>query len=599
MDITPELIRLFAPTPIYGAVKLFAMWVLQYVTPILLGVAIWIRITETQIEGFSGQARWAAALKDFFWWGFILGGYFLFGAMVAELFNAFYGMFDDKGSLSVIYHQMEAFINKMNAMEKTDGGLAGAAINLLTAPFTFLAFAVYYLSLLFVTFIIMFMRVAVALGFGVVFVWGLIAIPLAMTSNFRFLRGWGLLAAGIAVWPVVESIFMGLFSPVLTQAASGLFSGGGTTFNLEKAGVYFIYSLLNIFIAVIVIAAPIITASLVANSQALTGMVAPFVGGAFAATAAAMQVSKHRISNAVGAARQGMGNAGGAAMQSLHSKISPFAGASSGSLSSATYSPVQATNGYGFTGKQSASSGASGGRVSGFGPASDKTAKGGYSFAGKPSKPKEKSGGYSFAGKQTASPSTVNTGGNSGARAPGSTQNASSVSSTNATSTGNAKSSQTGPTRQGPASTVNAEGNPGARAPGSTQNASSAPSSNAASAGNAKSSQTGPARQGPASTVNEEGNSGARAPGSTQKSSSPSRPATSRQDVTPDRAQSNSNVQARRVAAATAATSAAGSASGSVSEAESGEKTKRRRDPEKARRGVFINKSIKRRDGGG
>ena len=308
MDFVVSLIKLFSATPIYDNVQSLSLWMLTHITPVLVVIAMWVRLVETQLDGFSGQSRYAVAVRDFLWYGFLLSVYMALGTLVSYAFNTFYGLLNEKGSFEVVFTQMQTFITDINQMEKDDGGLGATALNLMTAPVTGISYFVYYISLIVVVFLLVVMRLALAVGYGLVFVWGLVAIPLSMTSNYKVLRGWGIFAGGILLWPVIEAILIWFFSPVLSAAAQALVSGDAKSFLLEKAGVYLLYTVLNLLIAAIVIAAPLIAGMTAANNSAMNSLVMPFAGAAMAAAAATIKTTRQRMTGGVKDTASAVGN---------------------------------------------------------------------------------------------------------------------------------------------------------------------------------------------------------------------------------------------------------------------------------------------------
>lgn len=323
MDFVVSLIEMFSATPIYKNVEALSVWMLTHITPVLVVIAMWVRLMETQLDGFSGQSRYATAVRDFLWYGFLLSAYMALGALVSYAFNNFYGMLGEKGSFQVVFAQMQAFIEQINQMDKNSDVLGAEAFSLLTAPVTGISYLIYYISLIVVVFLLVIMRLALAVGYGLVFVWGLIAIPLTMTSKFKLLRGWGIFAAGILLWPVIEAILIWFFSPVLTAAAQDFVSGDASTFLLEKAGIYLLYTVLNLLIAAIIIASPLIAGALAANNSAMNSLVMPFAGAAMAASAATIKATQQRLFGGMKESASALGGSGMAQVAS--SKVESMA----------------------------------------------------------------------------------------------------------------------------------------------------------------------------------------------------------------------------------------------------------------------------------
>ena len=326
MDAVVSLINVFSAAPIYDNVERLSMWVLTHIPPVLVVIAMWVRLMETQLDSFSGQSRYAVAVRDFLWFGFVLSAYFALGALVSYAFNTFYGLFSEKGSFSVVFSQMQALINEINLQERD--GLSDSVMNLLTSPATGIAYLVYYVSLIAVVFFLVVMRLALGVGYGLVFVWGLTAIPMAMTSRIKLLRGWAIFCGGVLLWPIVEAILIWFFSPVITSAAQELTNGMFETESLEKAGVYMLYTVLNFLIAAVILAAPLIAGMLAANHSAMTSLVMPFAGAAMASTASMYKVSKPHVTGAVRDTTSAVRNSGvvQAAGEALESSARSVAG---------------------------------------------------------------------------------------------------------------------------------------------------------------------------------------------------------------------------------------------------------------------------------
>ncbi len=129
--------------------------------------------------------------------------------------------------------------------------------------------------------------------------------------------------ATILVWPIVEALFMFLLIGMTSQL--GLDAGGAGVSNTDAAGVYLVYTIMNLVMVATIIAAPFVTLALINNSGSITGLVTPFVGGALAATGAvtkAMLDKPMRVTaNATGSALGHGGAAGGGAAWNAASNL--------------------------------------------------------------------------------------------------------------------------------------------------------------------------------------------------------------------------------------------------------------------------------------
>jgi len=286
-----DIIVYMAPWPVFDKVGLVANYVGGLLTPILLMFAILFRTFETQLGSFEGNAKWATAIKDFFLWGSVLTLYFLIGNLLTDFFNTIYAALVAGessgglgGSLTAITQKLLEYIKQAEQLVAKDESVLDAISNAFAGGALAMAYFLYYISIICVAFVTIFMRLAFALGFGVVYVWGLIAIPLAVTANIKMLKGWGLFAGGILLWPIVEALIIALLIPVFDVAVANLLSGFESA-DANKAGIYAIFTILNLVLIGIMIATPFVAHSLVSNNSALSSLVMPFVGSAFAASA--------------------------------------------------------------------------------------------------------------------------------------------------------------------------------------------------------------------------------------------------------------------------------------------------------------------------
>jgi len=133
MDFVVSLIEMFSATPIYRNVEALSVWMLTHITPVLVVIAMWVRLMETQLDGFSGQSRYATAVRDFLWYGFLLSAYMALGALVSYAFNNFFGMLSAKGRFQVVFAQMPTFIDQHIQMHQNSYVLGSEAFRTLPA----------------------------------------------------------------------------------------------------------------------------------------------------------------------------------------------------------------------------------------------------------------------------------------------------------------------------------------------------------------------------------------------------------------------------------------------------------------------------------
>ena len=252
----------------------------KYLSPVLLLIAIYIRLMETQIDALAGSGKYGAALRDILLWGFVLGAYYAIGALVMGFFNEIYAWLDTFGSLKTT---MDAYSNIMqkNAKEMAASGITLTA--LVSAPYNLIAMFLYYGSLIIVAFLAAFLKIANVLAFGVAFIWGLIAIPISISTTFKILRGWAYLMALALVWPIIQALLMAMFSMLFANSADTLMQIPNADPSLRAANIMMLFAVMNLLFAAILVSAPLIANALITNSSAASSIVMPFVAAAVAA----------------------------------------------------------------------------------------------------------------------------------------------------------------------------------------------------------------------------------------------------------------------------------------------------------------------------
>jgi hypothetical protein len=252
----------------------------KYLSPVLLLMAIYMRLMETQIDTLTGSGKYGTALKDILLWGFVLGAYYAIGALVMEFFNEIYAWLDTFGSLK---STMDTYSNIMqkNAKDMTASGITLTAV--VSAPYNLIAMFLYYGSLIIVAFIAAFLKIANVMTFGIAFIWGLIAIPISISTTFKILRGWAYLLALALVWPIIQALLVAMFSMLFSNSADTLMQITDADPSLRAANIMMLFAVMNLLFAAILVAAPLIANALVTNSSAASGIVMPFVAAAVAA----------------------------------------------------------------------------------------------------------------------------------------------------------------------------------------------------------------------------------------------------------------------------------------------------------------------------
>ena len=295
--------RLIVPTSIYDGVEVIARGIFTFITPVLLIIAIATRSMEESLDLTSSSGRWINALRDMAILGAAITVYFAAGNMVNEFFSATYSYFEKIGSVGSITSQLADTIEQLEAKTEDTGTfsmLAGSVWN-------FAGTIVYYSSLIAVTTLIAFLHLAQALGYGLCFCWGLIAIPMSITRNFRLLKGWAMFSAFILVWPVIESLTMGLISSIFADMGQTMTDSAIGNTDIDQGAVMMMYTTLNIILFMIAVVAPFVANALVSNAPAGKDFVVPFIAGAMA-NVAAMNAVNTKAAGPISSAGKAVGS---------------------------------------------------------------------------------------------------------------------------------------------------------------------------------------------------------------------------------------------------------------------------------------------------
>lgn len=286
MNGLPELLYSFDMTVLYSVAYAIAETVAKYLSPVLLLVAIYIRLMETQIDALAGSGKYGTALRDILLWGFVLGAYYAIGALIMDFFNTIYAWLDSFGSLKAT---MAAYDNIMTKNAVAVNAKGVTALGLISSPYVLVSSLLYYGTLIIVAFISAFLKIANVMAFGIAFIWGLIAIPISISTTFKILRGWAYLLALALVWPIVQALLVAMFSMLFTNSANILMGIPDADPILRGANIMMLFAVMNLLFAAILISAPLIANALVTNSSAASGIVMPFAAAAVAAGVATIK----------------------------------------------------------------------------------------------------------------------------------------------------------------------------------------------------------------------------------------------------------------------------------------------------------------------
>ncbi len=289
MDTLAALLSSFDVSPLFPIIGQIAKTVGTYLSPVLLMMAIYIRLMETQMDAVVSGGKFGVALKDILVWTFVLGSYFAIGSLVTDFFNPIYTWLDSFGSLKSVMATFAQLAANNAALAKSQS-TGQDILGLIASPYLVGAAIFYYGTLVILAFLTAFLKIANVMVFGVAFIWGLVAIPVSISTTFRILRGWAYLAAFALVWPVIQGLLLGMFTMLFTNSVNTMISMSASTPVADNAQIIganamMLFSVMHLLMGAVMISAPFIANALVTNTSSAAGIVMPFVGAAIAAGA--------------------------------------------------------------------------------------------------------------------------------------------------------------------------------------------------------------------------------------------------------------------------------------------------------------------------
>jgi len=333
--------------PLYTIIQGLAKDVATYISPTLLIIAIYTRTMETQLDGLVSGGKWAAAIRDMVGWGVVLGLYGAIGYYVIDFMNSIYSWSESKGSLDTLMKTFSDIMQKSSERLTKDGM---SFTDYLASPIVIITGLAYYLTLIVATFAATFLKIANVLIYGVAYIWGLIAIPMSITTTFRILRGWGLIMGMALLWPFIQALLLTVFTELFKNAANVIVVDPDLSGAVAVSNIYMLFSVMHLLLIAVLIASPLIAQALVANAPAAAGIVTPFVGAAIAAGALTAKASEKAGGAVGGRIKEFMTGVSSSVASEPTSRAGTrqlFAGspsASSGTATSAASDSVEDTN---------------------------------------------------------------------------------------------------------------------------------------------------------------------------------------------------------------------------------------------------------------
>ncbi len=272
-SLVAVLLRDLSPKSVYANAAPVARTLMMTVTPSLFLMSLYTRLLEAQSDVIAGMGRFSQALRDVVVWGLVLVTYFAIGNLLAHYLNALYRAMAGIGSLRATANQMAALLKTAST---SPGGVWNTIKEINALPLRIATVLVFYATLVVTTLLEALLRIAQAIGFEVAFLYGLIAIPLALSRTLSLVRGFVKLMGFFVLWPIVQALLLAVFTPLFTRAV-------GDLQRLVGPGAYMIvyahmlFTILNLILCAVLLAAPYVTASLIENAGAAQPLIAPYL----------------------------------------------------------------------------------------------------------------------------------------------------------------------------------------------------------------------------------------------------------------------------------------------------------------------------------
>ncbi len=362
MKFLELLVASLNPYGVYQSSQNMATNVFLFLTPFLLVIAVAIRTLETQLDTVSGVGKWEKAIRDFILFGFLIGSYFGVMTLLNLFMNEVYLLTNDFGNYQTLSKKLETLMDISLGLKQTDAEWLTKLKGLDTTPHGLVIFLIYRVSNIFVVTTYVFLQAAHALSYSFALIMGLIVLPMAITQKLNVLKGWGLVLGTAFLWPIVESLFMGLTGDMFIKAVQAMLDEQAKLgLGLEdKAEIRAFFATVNFVLGMIMITAPIVTGAVLAGGNAMFPMVAPFAAGSMALAGTAL-ASGRSIMRGGGATLSAAGALGG--MMGLTKGGAGLSGSlpGGGSGPSSYGGGPQSRGGGGSSGSSGGSSGASSG----------------------------------------------------------------------------------------------------------------------------------------------------------------------------------------------------------------------------------------------
>ena len=278
--IISSLMENFGPELVYEYSHYFATYIASWLSPLLLLLAIVYAIAINQFQLItSSQGRTAEVLYNAIFYGLVLSLYFMLGFYAFEWFNALYGIGGESGDLKALTTEMDRLYSIVQDRDESFMGWG----DIFKLPAFLVVWGFYYASYLFLVAMIIMMRFAHAALFGVVYVWGTIAIPLSASMAWAPVGNWAMMFTFVLLWPFVEGLMIMLISGMFTLGLERSFVETPDATQVSALFSYFsVFSVLNVVLIAVVVSAPAVTSILLVRNEALGRALVPYMAAGLA-----------------------------------------------------------------------------------------------------------------------------------------------------------------------------------------------------------------------------------------------------------------------------------------------------------------------------
>uniref|UniRef100_UPI000555D2A6 hypothetical protein n=1 Tax=Ferrimonas kyonanensis TaxID=364763 RepID=UPI000555D2A6 len=289
---------------------------------------------------------WSKAIYEMLFAGLMTGIYFAVWGMMTGFFNGVYLLFSDSGTVQSVFASYGDVYSQFEAVvERSENGLVdwlASGTGQLTGLFSWVFFTISNIVLMT---IYAMTKLFHGLLFALAIIWGVLVWVIRPAVNLT--KGWLLLSALVLFWPLVELVTFLFLHLTIVSTLQGIIPDEATALGLS--GFETAMGVLNFIMAGVLVAVPMLTSRLLANSD-----VGLAIGASMAGTAMSIQKAV-TDAGGMGIAQERMGQMGRGAVDKTEGAISkglvsPVKAGVSGGLKGAMGMAAQKVAERGFSG---------------------------------------------------------------------------------------------------------------------------------------------------------------------------------------------------------------------------------------------------------